>query len=115
MVNSSIGRTLLATAAAAVAATIWAQSPGAQAPAPRSHITIPFLANATKPKDLEFEGAECDMDAGGTRMTCAFQQLFLTTSSMAPDTCLVTTNRYDRVFHLDSPNHWTSTEGPAGA
>src|SRR5262245_37072 len=114
MVISSIRRTLLAAAAAAVAATIWAQSPSAQALAPRSHITIPFLASATKPNDLEFEGAECDVDASGTRMTCAFQQLFLTTSSIAPDTCLVTTNRYDRVFRRDGPHHWTSSEGPEG-
>ena len=75
-------------------------------------MTIPFLANATKPTDLEFEGAECDVDASGNRMTCAFQQLFLTTSPLAPDTCLVTTNRYDRVFQRDSSSHWTSTEGP---
>jgi len=114
MVISIIGRALLATAATAVAATIWEQSPSAQAPAPRSHITIPFLASATKPNDLEFEGAECDVDASGARMTCAFQQLFLTTSPMAPDTCLVTTNRYDRVFRRDGPNHWTSSESPEG-
>ena len=77
-----------------------------------SHVTIPFLANATMPAALEFEGAECDVV--GDRMTCAFQQLFLTLSPVAPDTCLVTTNSYDRVFRRDSPTHWTSTEGPAG-
>jgi hypothetical protein len=31
---------------------------------------IPFLANATKPTALEFKGAECDVDASDTRMTC---------------------------------------------
>jgi hypothetical protein len=93
----------------------WNASPAAQAPTPSpSHVVIPFLANATKPTDLEFEGAECNVDAAGRRMTCAFQQLFLTTSQLAPETCLVTTNRYERVFRLDSPNHWTSTEGPQG-
>jgi len=77
-----------------------------------SHVTIPFLANATRPNDLEFEGAECDV--AGDRMTCAFQQLFLTTSPAAPDTCLVTTNSYDRVFRRDSLTHWTSTDSPTG-
>jgi hypothetical protein len=106
----------MAAVVAAVAAAVLTQSVEAQrVQSPRSHVTIPFLANASKPADLEYEGAECDIDADGSRMTCAFQQLFLTTSSLAPDTCLVTTNRYDRVFRLDSPNHWTSTEGPAGA
>ena len=66
-----------------------------------------------KPEDLEFEGAECDLDAGGSRMTCVFQQVFLTTSPIVPDTCLITTNSYQRVFRLDSPSHWTSREAPA--
>jgi hypothetical protein len=26
-------------------------------------------------------------------MACTFQQVFLTTSTVAPDTCLITTNR----------------------
>jgi len=100
--------------ALASSCAMWNATPRAQTPTARSHVTIPFLANATKPTALEFEGAECDVDASGTRMACAFQQLFLTTSSAAPDTCLVTTNRYDRVFLRDAPNHWTSTEGPEG-
>ena len=115
MATSARERTFIATALATAAAALLTQSPAAQIAAPsRSHVTIPFLANASKPGNLEFEGAECNIDAGGNRMTCAFQQLFLTTSSAAPDTCLVTTNRYDRVFDRDSPNHWTSREGPAG-
>jgi len=115
MVISAERRMFIATVLSAVAATLLVQSADAQTAAPsRSHVTIPFLANASRPGDLEFEGAECDIDAGGSRMTCAFQQLFLTTSPLAPDTCLVTTNRYDRVFHRDSPNHWTSNGGPEG-
>lgn len=93
-------------------------SPRAQAraqPPSQSHIVIPFLANETKPSDLEFEGAECDVDASGTRMACTFQQVFLTTSPVVPDTCFVTTNRYERVFRRDSQSHWTSTIGPEGA
>jgi len=116
MATSCGERTFTATVLATVVAAIFAQSATAQIAAPRpGHVTIPFLANASKPVDLEFEGAECDIDASGSRMTCAFQQLFLTTSSVAPDTCLVTTNRYDRVFRRDSPNQWVSREGPEGA
>ena len=105
----------MATTVAAIAATIWAQSPTAQIAGPtQNHVTIPFLANASKPSDLEFEGAECEIGAGGSRMTCAFQQLFLTTSPVAPDTCLVTTNRYEREFRRDSPVRWINREGPEG-
>jgi len=104
----------MATTVAAIAATIWAQSPTAQIAGPtQNHVTIPFLANASKPSDLEFEGAECEIGAGGSRMTCAFQQLFLTTSPVAPDTCLVTTNRYEREFRRDSPVRWINREGRA--
>lgn len=81
---------------------------------PQSHLTIPFLASVDKPNALEFEGGECDVAADGTHMTCAFQQLFLTTSEITPDTCLVTTNRYERAFRRDAPDRWISTEGPAG-
>ena len=103
---------MILTAAALAGQSAFAQAPAR--PASPSHVVIPFLANTTKPADLEFEGGECDLDASGNRMTCAFQQLFLTTSQVAPDTCLVTTNRYERVFQRDSPNHWTSREGPQG-
>jgi hypothetical protein len=85
-----------------------------RAPGTRSHVVIPFLANSTKPAALEFEGGECDLDSAGTRMDCIFQQLFLTTSDAAPDTCLATTNRYERVFQRDAPNRWISREGPDG-
>src|ERR1700730_2127167 len=79
-----------------------------------SHVVIPFLANATKPTDLDFEGGECELDTSGNRMTCTFQQVFLTTSSVAPDTCLITTNRYERAFRRDTASRWVSTEGPEG-
>ena len=79
-----------------------------------AHVTIPFLANATKPTDLDFEGGECDVDADGAAMTCQFQQVMLTTSSLAPDTCFVTTNHYDRVFKKISPVRWINTQGAEG-
>ena len=100
-----------------IAVGLWPRSASTQTPARSpepSRIVIPFLANETTPGALEFEGAECDLDASGNRMSCTFQQLFLTTAPVAPDTCLATTSRYGRVFRRDSPNRWTSTEGPEG-
>jgi len=100
--------------------------PLAQAGAPSSsHVVIPLLANATKPADLDFQGGECELDATRTTMECVFQQAFLTTSSVAPDTCLITTNRYQRTFRrqttgdgasraTSTPARWVSTEGPEG-
>jgi len=80
----------------------------------QQHISVPFLASATRPSALEFEGAECDVDASGRAMTCRFQQLFLTTSPVAPDTCLATTNGYERRFEKQGAD-WVSREGPDGA
>ena len=99
-----------------LAFSIWRQTPLAQiaTPASPTHVVIPFLANATKPMDLDFEGGECELDSSRDRMTCTFQQVFLTTSPVAPDTCLVTTNRYERAFRRDTATRWVSTEGPEG-
>jgi hypothetical protein len=80
----------------------------------RSHIVIPFLANATMPEDLDFEGGECELGADANTMDCTFQQVFLTTSAVAPDTCLITTNRYQRTFRRDTSVRWVSIEGPEG-
>ena len=99
--------------------------PFAQVSAPSSsHIVIPLLANATKPDDLDFQGGECELDATRTSMECVFQQAFLTTSSVAPDTCVITTSRYQRTFRRQAtdgvsrtgsaPARWVSTEGPEG-
>jgi hypothetical protein len=82
-----------------------------------TQITIPFLASTTRPDDLEFEGAECDVHPSGTSMTCRFQQLFVTTSDVVPQTCLVTTNRYARIFKKQSATRWISraaATGPCG-
>jgi hypothetical protein len=105
----------------ALAFMVWAISTiSAQVVPSPSHVVIPMLANATKPDDLDFQGGECDLDASRTTMDCVFQQAFLTTSSIAPDTCLITTNRYQRTFHRESPSRqgaparWVSTEKPEG-
>ena len=79
-----------------------------------TRITIPFLASTTRPDDLEFEGAECDVHSSGASMTCRFQQLFLTTSDVVPQTCLVTTNRYERIFKKQGPTRWISRAAAAG-
>jgi hypothetical protein len=87
------------------------------------HITIPFLANATRPADLSFEGGECEIDRTGNTMTCEFQQVFFTTSDLAPQTCLVTTSRYARTFTKQAPlngtgpggnTRWVSSQAPEG-
>jgi hypothetical protein len=85
----------------------------ATAPA-SSHLVIPFLANATKPSDLGFEAGACEVDTAGTSMTCQFQQVFLTTADTVADTCLVTTNQYERTFLRQAETRWVSSEGPAG-
>src|SRR5262245_53649630 len=104
--------------------TLSASGPLAQDSPPASHVVIPFLANATKPSDLDFQGGQCELDASRTTMECVFQQAFLTTSDVAPDTCLITTNRYQRTFKRQTaeggsrtapvPARWTSSEGPEG-
>jgi hypothetical protein len=105
-------------AAAILAFAVWHQPSLAQSPAPPPRrVIIPFLANATRPADLEFEGAECERNPAGNRMECTFQQVFLTTSAIVPDTCLVTTNRYARTFDLSNatpPDRWVSRQGPDG-
>ena len=109
-------RTFTVATLVMLAFSIWRQTSLAQVapPAAPSHVVIPFLANATKPTDLDFEGGECELDTSGNRMACTFQQVFLTTSAVAPDTCLITTNRYERAFRRDTASRWVSTEGPEG-
>jgi hypothetical protein len=110
-------RTFTAVTLAMLTFGISEKSSRAQAARPSpspSHVVIPFLANATRSTDLDFEGGECELDASGNRMVCTFQQVFLTTTAVAPDTCMVTTNRYERVFRRDGPTRWVSTEGPVG-
>ncbi len=88
-----------------------AQADAQQAP---THVVIPFLANATKLADLGFEGGECDVDKTGKTMACQFQQVLLTTTDLTPQTCFITTNRYERTFQKQTSTRWVSREGPAG-
>jgi len=79
-----------------------------------SSITIPSLANASRPNDLDFTAGECELAPGGKTMECVFQQVFLTLSPLDASTCLVTTSRYARTFERENPTRWTSREGPEG-
>src|SRR6476469_3392068 len=112
MLPFDIRRTCRRTMIALLVFAITGRSTHAQAPG--SHVVIPFLANETRPAALEFEGGECDVAAGGGAMTCTFQQVFLTVSDVAPETCLVTTNRYQRNFHHEGDGSWVSAQGPEG-
>jgi hypothetical protein len=99
-----------------VSAVLRPDSLGAQTSnsAPPLRMVIPFLASATQPDELGFEGAECEVDEAAGTMGCQFQQVFLTTSDAAPNTCLVTTNRYQLSFRRQPNAQWVSTEGPSG-
>jgi hypothetical protein len=77
-----------------------------------TRVVIPFLANTPDAAEIGFEGAECTV--ADSTMRCEFRQVFLTTTPVAPDTCMVTTNSYERLFTKQSPTRWVSTEGPAG-
>ena len=83
-------------------------------PALAQHLSIPFLAGAPQRGLVAFEGAECDADASGETMRCAFQQVFLTTENAPPETCMITTNGYDLVFRRASPTQWVSRGTPEG-
>ncbi len=86
----------------------------AVAQAQTSTVTIPSLANASRPNDLDFTAGECEPASSGKTMECVFQQVFLTLSPLDTATCLVTTNRYARTFERESPTRWISREGPQG-
>jgi hypothetical protein len=81
---------------------------------PAAHVVVPSLANATHPSDLDFQGGECDLNASGRAMTCLFQQVFLTVAPFDAQTCLVTTNSYERTFDKESDTVWVSRSAPDG-
>ncbi len=75
---------------------------------------IPYLANATKPDDLDFAAAQCDIAPGGEQMACRFRQVFLTIASIDPTTCILTSNGYEQTFRRESATRWVSTAAPGG-
>lgn len=95
----------------------FAQAPIASSPAAPVRLVVGTLANDSAPDDLDFQGAECIVDTSGGAMTCAFQQVFLTRAPFDPQTCLVTTNSFERRFEKNGERAWTSRgepEGPCG-
>jgi hypothetical protein len=62
--------------------------------------TVMILANATRPKDLDSEGVTCRIATSGQAMTCSFQQVLLVPGRDDPETCAITTNRYEENFRL---------------
>ncbi len=87
---------------------------GQSAEARPQRLTIPFLANATKPADLDFTAAECDLVSNGEQMVCRFRQVFLTVSGIDATTCVITTNGYERIFRRDTGARWVSESAPTG-
>lgn len=83
--------------------------------APRSSgIAIPFLANQTKPTDLDFMAAECDIVSNGSGLSCRFRQVFMTISSVDATSCVITTNGYEQTFRRESAIRWISEGAPEG-
>jgi hypothetical protein len=87
---------------------------GKAADRPLQRLAIPYLANVTKPEDLDFAAAECDV-SNDAQMTCRFRQVFLTPSSYDATTCVITTNGYERTFRRDTDARWVSTSVPTGS
>lgn len=81
-----------------------------------SALTIPYLANASKPGELDYAAAECDVAIDRLQMTCRFRQLFITPVSFDATTCAVTTNGFERTFTRASTTstRWTSEDSPQG-
>ena len=110
--SSRASRIVLASAAVLVAA---ASLGFAQArPGEPQRLVIPYLANATKPDDLDFAAAQCDIAPGGEQMACRFRQVFLTIASIDPTTCILTSNGYEQTFRRESATRWVSTAAPGG-
>ena len=102
---------------ALLAATVASSSGRAQtrgvASAASTHLTIPYLAS-TKPGDIEFAAAECDVTQSGEQMTCRFRQVFVTIASIDTTACVITSNGYEQTFHRNLPTHWSSVSEPVG-
>ena len=83
------------------------------ASAAETHLTIPYLAS-TKPGDIEFAAAECDVTQNGERMTCRFRQVFVTVASIDTTACVITSDGYEQVFRRDTQTRWIDDTHPVG-
>lgn len=89
-----------------------AQTPGA-ASAVETHVTIPYLVS-TKPGDIEFAAAECDVTQSGEQMACRFRQVFVTVASIDTTACVITSNGYEQTFRRNTAKLWLSVSQPVG-
>ncbi len=120
--QSGRGRgTLLASVPGAIVLVVviggslsFAGSPLVQLAEPAAaRLTIPFLANATRPADLDFTAAECDILKDGL-MVCRFRQVFLTTTTVDATSCAITTNGYEQTFRRATNTVWISESAATG-
>ncbi|MGE3957748.1 MAG: hypothetical protein AB7H96_13595 [Vicinamibacterales bacterium] len=79
-----------------------------------THITIPYLANSTRPSDLDYAAAQCDIAPNDRSMICRFRQVFLTPTSLDPSSCAITSNGYEQLFRRESTTRWVSAMDPEG-
>jgi hypothetical protein len=102
---------------ATIAAALFLMMSNAAISQPQSpnRVTLMPMANTSKPTDLDFQGGTCDINAAGTEMTCAFQQVLIAPALDDPSTCRIVTNHYTQRFAKESERRWVSREGPDGA
>lgn len=79
-----------------------------------THVTIPYLANASEPDSLDYAAAMCDLSPDGLSMQCRFRQVFITPTSMDPTNCAITSNGYEQHFRLVKAGEWVSEESQGG-
>ncbi len=109
------GRASLRTLAALSVLLGPAAGARAQPPPATTTLTIPYLANDSKPQDLDFAAAQCQRSANGREMTCHLRQVFVTPASHDPTACVITTNGYDLTFAGLSATRWVHRTAPDGA
>lgn len=107
-------RCAAALLAATTCVTMQAQPPQPAASSLPAHFAIPYLANDTTPQALDFAAAECDAVNGGERLDCRFRQVFVTTASIEPTACVISSNGYDLSLRRDAPARWSSAAEPVG-
>lgn len=88
---------------------------GGQPPGVPAMITIPYLANDSKPQDLDFAAAQCQRTPDGREMTCHMRQVFVTVASHDTTSCVITTNGYDLTFSAVTATRWVHRSAPEGA
>lgn len=101
-----------------VALTTWMRAAVPQSqpvPARSRLLTIPYLGNVTRPADLDYAAALCELSVDGEQMVCRIHQVFLTPTSIDPTTCAITTSAYERTFRRETRARWVSRGSPEGA